>query len=564
MIADTWLLLSLRMQMAWNSFRHRSLWRKVLTVLVGLWIAGSVGALSAAIGYGAGALLHRYPNAALDSLLPGLILTAIAVILLISSFGVSLSSLFLSSDLDLLMSAPVNRRAVFISKILDGVAMNYAIVLVAAGPALVTYGIGLRYGPLYYILAFVALLGTPLLPEGLGALLVMLVARFAPARRVREVLGLAAALFGISCSLLGQTSRVWMQQFSSVNPDLDALRIQIERVAGLPIPSLVAGRGLAAAGLGNLGGAVTGLAGFLGLTFGFFAVCVWLADSMYAAGWVRMQSAGSAKRSRKRAAQVAANSGLLGRASASMVIALKDWRVIPRDLRNFAQFLGPLVLLPVVYFNLMGGSGRQSFNIVDAASEWTNGTVNPTGIFLAAGILMSTVLICAQIAVTAISMEGKSWWIMKIAPISRSELVRGKFFAAWLPFVVLSSILMIAAFLWKDLSILGFLYGWFGIELLGGSMLAMSLGFGIIWPRLTWDNPKQMQSGWAMLVSFVGEMVLGLLGGGLLCLPVLAQVLAPGWEAAAWIAGIIGASALAVGLAFGVLQIAVARLPEID
>ena len=35
--------------------------------------------------------------------------------------------------------------------------------------------------------------------------------------------------------------------------------------------------------------------------------------------------------------------------------------MIPRDLRNFAQILAPLVMLPVVYFNLLGGSGRRSF-----------------------------------------------------------------------------------------------------------------------------------------------------------------------------------------------------------
>src|SRR5262249_45946399 len=188
----------------------------------------------------------------------------------------------------------------------------------------------------------------------------------------------------------------------------------------------------------------------------------------------------------------------------------------------------------------------------------------PTGILLAAGILMSSVLVCAQIAMTGISMEGKSWWLLKAAPLTGSELVRGKLFAAWVPFAVLSSVLMIGAFIWKGFSILGFLYGWFGVELLGAGMLAMALGFGIIWPRLNWENPRQMQSGFASLFSFGGEIVLGLLGGGLLCLPVLAQVVAPDWAPLAWIVGIVGATALAVGLAFAVLQIGLARLPEID
>ncbi len=563
MIADTWLLLSLRVLLAWNRFRARKPWQKVTAVLLTLWVGGWALFLSGAVGYGAGALLPRYPDAALDALLPGAILTAAMVLLVLSSFGMALGSLFLSSDLDLLMRAPVDRRAVFISKLLDGIALNYALVLVLGGPALLTYGLSLHYGPLYYVLALVALIGTPLLPEGLGALLVMLVARFAPARRVREVLGLAAALFGISCSLVGQTSRVWMGQFGSVRPDLHALRAQVESLAALPIPSLVAGRGLAAAGRGDWGGAVTGLAGFLLITFGFFAGCVWVADALYAAGWVRMQSAGSAKRSRQRAAQAAAHGGWLSRAPADLAVALKDWRVIPRDLRNFAQVLGPIVLLPIVYVNLLGGGGRRSFNALQAADKLTQGRVDPTGIFLAAGILLATVLVCVQVASTAISMEGKSWWILKIAPISGVELVRGKFLAAWLPFVVLSTVLLLGAAVWKGLSILGVLYGWFGIELLGAGMLAMSLGFGLVWPRLDWDNPKQMHSGLATFCSFVGEAVLGLIGGGLLSLPVILQVVAPAWAPAGWIVGILGAAALTGGLALAILQLGLRRLPGI-
>ena len=58
---------------------------------------------------------------------------------------------------------------------------------------------------------------------------------------------------------------------TSMEPDRAA-------IANLPIPPLVAGRGLAAAGDGDLGGRIDGLAGFLVLTFGFFAVCVWLAE----------------------------------------------------------------------------------------------------------------------------------------------------------------------------------------------------------------------------------------------------------------------------------------------
>ena len=52
----------------------------------------------------------------------GINLMFLTLLLLLTSFGVALGSLFLTSDLDLLMSAPIDTRAVFLSKLLDGMA----------------------------------------------------------------------------------------------------------------------------------------------------------------------------------------------------------------------------------------------------------------------------------------------------------------------------------------------------------------------------------------------------------------------------------------------------------
>jgi len=262
MLTDTLLLITLRWQLAWNSFRGRSLIRRILIIAFFGWVGAAMMGGSAMAGLGAGSLLRFFPALQLESLIPGLILTAIALMLFVNSFGVALGSLFLSSDLERLMTAPVDRRAVFISKILDGTASYYALTLALATPALVMYGIGLRYGPAYYVLTLIALLGTPLLPAGLGSLAVMLVARFAPARRVREFMGLVAAVFGIGCSVISNLNRWWARPGTVSRLDLGAFLEQARQFADLPIPSFVAGKGLAAAGVGNIGLALIDLHNF--------------------------------------------------------------------------------------------------------------------------------------------------------------------------------------------------------------------------------------------------------------------------------------------------------------
>lgn len=561
--SDLWLLLGLRWALSWNTFRGRKRWQQALQVLGTLWVGGWLGFVSALAGFGIGALLRHFPEAPLEALLPGLILTTVAAIILISSFAIALGSLFLTSDLETLMAAPVSRRALFTAKILDGLVSYYAITIVAAVPALVTYGLGLRYGPLYYALALVAILGTPLLPAGVGALLTMLVARFAPARRVREVLGLVGALVGVSFSLVGQTSRLWTQRLFGPGQDPQEILGRLRQLVAIPLPSIVAGRGLAAAGAGNWAAALAELAGFLALTFGLFAACVVAADRLYATGWARMQGAGVANRSRARVARDAANAGWLGRAPAWAAIALKDWRTIPRDLRNFAQLLTPLVILPIVYFNIIGGGRRRSGELTDTLSGLGGGTVDPVGIVVAGGILLATVLIFRRVAATAISMEGRAWWMLKIAPISGQELLRGKLAAALVPFALLSTLLLLGATFWRGFSAVGFLYGWFGIQLLGAAILATAVGAAVPWAKLDWDDPRKMSSGWGNLISLVAGVLVAGVAGLLLCLPFVAFAFAPGLVLAAWLVGPLLALVLVAGTVWASLGLGVRFLARV-
>ena len=565
LLSDTWLLLSLRWQLTWNTIRSGRRLGRAASLLFGLVFLGLAALGTGATGRVVGVLLRRYPDTGLEGLLPGAVLTLITLVLLLSSFGVALGSLFLASDLDLLMAAPVDRRAVFVSKILEGMGWYYVLVAALALPALFLYGGALRYGPLYYVLTLLTVLGAPLLPAALGALLVLLVARFAPARRVREVLGLVAALVGVSCSVVGQTSRVWGGRLREAGVDPRTVLGELREALALPLPPLIAGRGLAAAGAGDWGAALRDVAGFFLLTFGVFAGCVVLADRLYATGWVRMQSSGSARRSRARAAREAARAGWLGRAPAALAIALKDWRTIPRDLRNFAQLLSPLIILPAVYLNLLSSGGRRDADPLQRLEGLAGAmaAIDLRGVFVALGVLTTTVLVFGRIAATSISREGKAWWLLKAAPLSGTELLGGKLLAAAVPFALLSSLLMLGAALWLGFGPLGALYGWLGVELTGVGMLALSVGLGVPWARLDWDDPRRMSSGWGGLVSAGASFLYALLSGALLCLPLLVSAAAPGYAPGAWALGLGGAVALTVGTVALALQFGSARLATV-
>ena len=560
-LRDTALLLGLRWQMAWNSFRARSRLRQALYVLVAITAGSSIVTFCGTIGYAVGRLLLRYPDLRLDALLPGLILTVPAVLLLAVAFGVALGSLFLSGDLEVLMVAPVDRRAVLAAKLLDGLAWYYALLAVAALPALVTYGSGLGYGAVYYVLTVVCLLAVPLLPAGLAALLVMAAARVAPARRVREALGLAVALLGASCSIAGQTARLWTRQLAFASGDPREVLIQLHSLGAAPLPTLVAGRGLAAAGRGAYGTALAEVSGYLALTLGAFALCLLTADTLYATGWTRMQSAGTARRR-----HVARNDGgWLGRAPAALAICLKDWRVIPRDLRNFAQLVTPLLVLPAIYVNLLGGrTARRNVDVLVATSSRLGAAAGPVqGALTAAGILLVAVLVFGRVARTSIGREGRSWWVVKAAPVNGVELLGGKLLAAAIPFALVSTAMLVVAAAWNHYSLAGALYGWYGIQVLGITMLAFNVAFGVPWARLDWDDPRYMASGWASVWSLGTSFVAGVVGGALLALPLIAESVAPALAAPAWAFGAGATLAIGAGASALAIQYGAARLRDV-
>jgi ABC-2 type transport system permease protein len=569
-VADTLLLLDLQRRLAWNGFRSRSLPRQALSALGALLMALVGGGVSASFGYALGRIARRLPGEGLEPVLPGLALSAAAALLVFVAFAAVLGSLFLSSDLELIMAAPLDRRAVFTARVLDGVGWYYLVLAVGAGPGLVAYGLGLGYAPAYFAFAAVALAGTPLLPAGLAALLVMVVVRFAPARVVREVLGLVAVLTGVGVSFGFQWARSWSRGFgprgaageAASRPDVDALLDQLTGIASLPLPTFAAGRGLAAAGRGDLPEALPALAAFLALTFGLFAVCVALAERLHAAGWARLQGSGAARR-RPLAAVAGSSGGWLARAPAPLALAVKDWRLMPRDLISYRQLLGPLVAAPILYFNLVSRPPGRRVSPLEAAQRLTPADLDLAGVAAAAGVLLLCLTVFNRIALTGIARERSTWWVLKAAPLSGRDLLAGKLLVPALPFAALSTVLFAVAAAWSGFSLLGAAYGWFGIQLLGLGLLGVNVALGVPTARLDWDDPRRMVSPWGGLASFLAMASLCLAGGGLLTLPLLAAALAPEWTRTAWLFAPAAATIVTAGAAAISLRFAAARLPHV-
>ncbi|MCB0217135.1 MAG: hypothetical protein KDH92_10895 [Chloroflexi bacterium] len=514
-----------RWRIGWNTFLRGARWRRMIFGLVAAALAFlSLTAMLASYG-----LTRFVGNITEDAQRADVIvnstLSGSLVLSFMVSFTVALAALYLSKDLDLLLAAPLPRRAIFFAKLVAGLAPAHVVILVITFVPLVGHGLAQGYGARYYAALAVALLLLPVLPVALGAASVALIVRSVSAQRVGEVVGALVMLMTLSVALVLGSARQLQEAVSlrDMLGLLDRFRSPWSPAEWLTLGVTRIARGDDAAGLAWLG-LVAGL-GLLACLPLYF-----VSDEVYQAGWLKMQSA--ARRSElkqgfwpwsrvDRATDLGRPSGLFRWLSPPTVAVLrKDMRVFPRDLTNIAQVLSPLAI--GIFFVLQ----QLLYPIRFGSEALAQVYVRPILAMLSAGIASGVAaMILTRFGLTAFSFEGRSYWVLKGAPIARRELVLGKFLVAYIPYLILGGGLVLLLELARALSDARLFdapltvalaqtfdppllaYAFFVVALVGAGTVAITLAIGAARPNMRWDTPHEM------LTPDVGCLSLVLYGG---------------------------------------------------
>jgi ABC-2 type transport system permease protein len=493
--------------------------------------------------------------------LPSLALFGALALMILTSFSTVLTSLYLSGDTDMLLVAPVPMRAVFVVKFFGGLVVSYIVLFGLLGPALLGYGQGLGYGVAFFATAVAVLLLLPLLPAGLGALLVMAVVRVVPPRRAREIVSVIGGLFGASWYILNQFAPEVAPRLANVQT-LESLR----RLDLPLLPSAWAGRALVAAGKGEWLTLLAYGGLFALVSLAIFAGCLVLAERLYYAGWSNMATQGGRVRAKNQEPRTERSSALGSWFSVlssflpqqSAAILYKDLRVFPRDLRNLQQLLFPLALAGIWTFQLIRGGttgfgqGAEFGRFVDLAGS--------------AGISFFICLtLSGALGGPSISREGRGFWLLRVAPLSAKRLLLGKLALAYLPFPIVGTLFVTGLSLLRGSTPSAFLSALALVLVLGLGTSSISLGLGAAFPKLDWENPRQQTTFRAgCLTPILYILYVGIAFAAVFGPPALADMLAPGWAPALTIAGWVVLLLVTAGAAWGALAFGAARLERME
>jgi ABC-2 type transport system permease protein len=508
LLPAVWKLIRLRLQITLNGFKHAKIGRKILTIVAVLGLlafAGFIFFLSwTLLNFLRSPQLAQYAGMDVTPFLqavPVLVFTGLFLGILLSSFGVLLQALYLSGDMDFLLSAPVPIRAVFVTKLLQAVLPNFGLISLFGLPVL--YGLGLsgHYNILYFPLVLLTMIALALAAAGLSALLVMVVARVFPARRAAEILGFIGAILAFTCSQTGNL-------FNSFGNSANVSGVQVSNMFALImrfntpwLPLNWAGQGLVALGEGRWLTGILLVALTLGLSAAAFMASLATAERWYYSGWAGMQVIAHKKKPLRAARPDAASRETsafgMGRLLPAPVwgVVWKDFLLLRRDLRNLSQLISPLIF-GVIYSFMLLRAGGQPPPGQGQAPDWF---MNSFRLLLSYGNIGMSLFVgwwlLGRLSGMAFSAEGRNYWMLKAAPLRAGHLLAAKFLVAYLPTLVLGWLFLVGISLLQKIPLSGFLYSLLAVAMCLAGMNGIQLAFGVLGANFKWEDPRKMSAG---------------------------------------------------------------------
>ncbi|HEY2784890.1 MAG TPA: hypothetical protein VGJ05_07945 [Fimbriiglobus sp.] len=442
--------------------------------------------------------LFRY-NVPLKGLIVGglfdLLFFTLGGMLVISTGIILYASLFTSPEARFLLTTPARADRVFATKFQAAVGFSSWAFVVLGVPILVAYGSVAGVPGYYYLLLPAYLLGFVLLPGSVSSLAALLLVRFLPRNRKQALLllGAVAALlagaWGVRLVLsLRQTAR------AADKEAVAGLIGQFALAQSSLVPSHWMTNGLMAAARNDLPAALVPLALLWSNGLALFTLAAWGAKRVYRTGFDRATDGGRGKKTFRHSPLDRVMSALVFYLDRpTRVLVLKDFRTFRRDPTQWVllAIFGGMVLI--------GGLQLRNISQSDLA------TLEKYAVSLA-NVGATSVLLCAVLSrfvFPLISLEGRKFWILGLVPISRNQILRGKFaFAATLSVVLAEGLILISDLLLELPAVVVLVHAVTLLAVAVG-LSGLNVGLGAYMPNFRETDPSKIVVGFGGTVNMM-------------------------------------------------------------
>lgn len=405
-------------------------------------------------------------------------------LLIFSGILTSIAKLYLAKDLPLVHSMPVSREKLFLARWIESTIDSSWMVFVYSLPLFLSYGIVYRAGVFYYAMVGVNILPFCLIASSISAIIVMMVAIFLPAGRIRSVF----VFLGLLLFLLLVLSFRLIRPEKFVNPEsFTSLILYIKNLESPNSPLLPTTwifDTLRASLSGSMKSAFfhSALSWSFAITMTF--VTAWISGTIYFKGLSRAQTAPSRFFSlfgSRKPGYIFLLNFLSGPARAFIV---KEIKTFFRDQTQWSQIFLVMALIVIYLYNFSVLPLERS----PIKLEYLQNLLSFLNMGLAAFVLSA---VSARFVFPAVSLEGEAFWIVRSSPVSIRTFLWIKFFVYFFPLLLLSELLIVITNILLQVTPLMMFISVLTIFFMVPGIVSMGIGLGAIYPDFKSENPTQ-------------------------------------------------------------------------
>ena len=461
--------------------------------------------------------------------------------MLVFSTGIILfASLFTSPESRFLLCSPARADHIFATKFQGAVAFSSWGFVVLGIPIFLAFGTVSGVPWYFYALLPAFLVGYVLVPASVSAALCLLLVRYMPRNRRQFFLFVGLVLVALAGVWLYRFLSEFKRTVASNGRELNDLIGQFDLLRSSYSPSHWMTRGMMAAARGELVDSLVTLAQVWSNGLLLFILAIAVAKRIYRSAYDRLAGSGRGKKIYK--------TSWLDRVMESLVfyldprtrvLVMKDFRTFRRDPTQWA------LLIIFGLLMLLGASNFRQYYSADLAlmDKYALSLMNLCG---------TAILLCALLSrfvYPLISLEGRKFWILGLTPISRDQLLWGKFVFASTGSLIIAESLILTSDLLMGLPGEGVLLHGIVLAVIAIGLSALNVGLGAAMPTFKETDPSKIVVGFGGTVNMVCGLGYLVAVIGLMIVPFHAAQLAKGAGSAIspWVF-----SGMPVGLLLGI------------
>jgi len=407
--------------------------------------------------------------------------------LIFSNLIITLSTTYISKEIDFFVSLPLSYKDIFKSKLIESILYSSWAFILFSLPLFLSFGTVRNVNFSYYILTFLTIIPFIIIPACIGAIITMILAAVFPARKTRTMTFIFAGLSVIAMVVIVRLINLKGLLF---NADQITFKQMMDylRITTVPLlPNSWLTLGIIALANGNYNEFIFWFLMLLSTALMLIQVAIWLVPKFYYRGWVLSKESDllyfqTYKKGIFYWFDKVLNFIFPLRTS---TLIKKDARVFWRDPTQWSQLVILFGLLAIYIANIK--SSRYNLYIPKwqvLISFFNLGTIS---------FVLS--ILTTRFVYPMLSLEGRQFWILGLAPIKKEKIVWEKFWLCWITAFAICEILMIFSNLMLKVNVLMFILSTITILFLSFGLTGISVGLGALTPNFKEDNPARIANG---------------------------------------------------------------------